>query len=96
MRIRNIRHKGLKRLYQTGNGAGLPAVVVPKLTDMLTFLDAMADEIELHDLQHWKAHLLTGDRAGIWALHVTKNWRLTFAIDGQTIEIIDLDYEDYH
>lgn len=26
----------------------------------------------------------------------TKNWRLTFRIDQSEIEIIDLDYEDYH
>jgi toxin HigB-1 len=44
----------------------------------------------------WKAHQLTGDRKGVWSLFVTKNWRLTFAIDRAGIEIIDLDYEDYH
>jgi len=42
----------------------------------------------------WKAHQLTGDRKGVWSLHVTRNWRLTFRIkDG---EISDVDYEDYH
>ncbi len=44
----------------------------------------------------WKAHLLTGDRKGVWSLFVTKNWRLTFRIEQNDIEIIDLDYEDYH
>jgi proteic killer suppression protein len=39
---------------------------------------------------------MRGDRKGTWALHVTKNWRITFEIDRQEIEIIDLDYEDYH
>ena len=39
---------------------------------------------------------MTSDRAGTWALHVTRNWRITFRIDRQEIEIIDLDYEDYH
>jgi len=29
-------------------------------------------------------------------LSVTRNWRLTFLIDQREIEIIDLDYEDYH
>jgi proteic killer suppression protein len=29
-------------------------------------------------------------------LFVTKNWRLTFRIDKDEVEIIDLDYEDYH
>jgi plasmid maintenance system killer protein len=39
---------------------------------------------------------LTGDRKGTWALHVTKNWRITFQIDREEIEIVDLDTEDYH
>jgi plasmid maintenance system killer protein len=30
------------------------------------------------------------------SLFVTKNWRLTFRIDQTEVEIIDLDYEDYH
>jgi proteic killer suppression protein len=29
-------------------------------------------------------------------LSVTRNWRLTFRIDRDEIEIVDLDYEDYH
>ena len=27
---------------------------------------------------------------------MTKNWRITFRIDRDEIEIVDLDYEDYH
>lgn len=36
------------------------------------------------------------DRKGTWSLFVTKNWRMTFRINQEEIEIIDLDYEDYH
>jgi toxin HigB-1 len=43
----------------------------------------------------WKAHQLTGDRKGVWSLHVTRNWRLTFWIDDEN-EISDLNLEDYH
>ena len=39
---------------------------------------------------------MTGDRKGTCSLFVTKNWRITFQIDQAEIEIIDLDYEDYH
>ena len=78
------------------HAAGLPAVAVPKIRAILAFLRAMAAENELHQASAWKPHLMTGDRAGIWALHVTRNWRITFEIDQQEIEIIDLDYEDYH
>lgn len=44
----------------------------------------------------WKAHQLTGDRKGVWSLFVTKNWRMTFRIDRDEVEVVDLDYEDYH
>jgi proteic killer suppression protein len=63
---------------------------------MISFLQDMEKEIELKAVPGWKAHQLTGDRKGTWGLSVTKNWRLTFRIDRTEIEIIDLDYEDYH
>ena len=36
----------------------------------------------------------TGDRKGVWGLHVTRNWRMTFRIEEG--EIVDLNLEDYH
>lgn len=56
----------------------------------------MEHEDELRTVRTWKAHRLTGDRKGTWSLFVSKNWRLTFGIDQAEIELIDLDYEDYH
>ena len=96
MKIGNVRHKGLKRLMETGSAGGLPAAVSGKIRTILAFLQAMAAEDELRVLPIWKPHMMTGDRAGTWALHVTGNWRITFKIDHTEIEIIDLNYEDYH
>jgi toxin HigB-1 len=96
MKIRNVRHKGLRRFMETGSASGLPAAAAVKIRDMLSFLQDMAMADELRTVPSWKAHQLTGDRKGTWALHVTKNWRMTFQIDQTEIEIIDLDYEDYH
>ncbi len=96
MIIRNVRHKGLKALMERDRAVGLPAAVVPKTRDILAFLQAIEAEDELRGATAWKAHLMTGDRAGTWALHVTRNWRMTFRIDREKIEIIDLNYEDYH
>ena len=76
--------------------SGLQAAVVPKLRRMVSFLQDMQTEDELRSIPSWKAHQLTGDRKGSWSLFVTKNWRLTFRIDNNAIEIINLDYEDYH
>ena len=87
-------HKGLKKLYLEDSSKGLPADAVEKLRAMLTFLQDMKDPEKLRAFPLWKAHQLGGDRKGVWSLHVTRNWRLTFQIkDG---EIWDVDYEDYH
>ena len=96
MRIRNIVHRGLKRLYNEDNQKGVPAATVDKLRKMLAFLQDMEDADELRSIPLWKAHQMTGDRKGTWSLHVTRNWRLTFRIDTGENEICDLDYEDYH
>lgn len=96
MKIRNIIHKGLRRLVDHDDASGVQPVVVLKLRKMISFLQDMEVEDELRVAPSWKAHQLSGDRKGDWSLSVTRNWRLTFRIDGQAIEIIDLDYEDYH
>ncbi len=89
-------HKGLRRFIEDDDAAGLQAAVVAKVRRMVSFLQDMEREDELRTVPSWKAHQLTGDRRGVWSLFVTKNWRLTFRIDRAEIEIIDLDYEDYH
>lgn len=61
---------------------------------MLAYLQDMEDPETLQAFPHWKAHQLTGDRKGVWSLHVTRNWRLTFKVKDS--EIVDVDYEDYH
>jgi toxin HigB-1 len=96
MIIRSVRHKGLRRLLEADDASGLQPQTVDKLRKMLGFLQDMEREGELRAVSLWKAHQLTGERKGVWSLFVTKNWRLTFVIDRTEIEIIDLDYEDYH
>ena len=95
-KIRNVVHKGLRRFIEDDDAAGLQASVLPKLRRMISFLQDMDREDELRSVPSWKAHQLTGQRKGASSLFVTKNWRLTFRIDQTAIEIIDLDYEDYH
>lgn len=96
MNIRNIIHKGLRRLVENDDASGVQPAAVLKLRKMISFLQVMEIEDELRIVPSWKAHQLSGDRRGVWSLSVTRNWRLTFQIDGQEIEIIDLNYEDYH
>ncbi|CAN7396401.1 type II toxin-antitoxin system RelE/ParE family toxin [Phyllobacterium sp. LjRoot231] len=96
MKIRNVIHKGLRRFVENDISAGLQPAVVPKIRKIITFLQDMEREDELYSIPSWKAHQLTGDRKGTWSLFISKNWRLTFSIDRDEIEITDLDYEDYH
>ena len=96
VKIRNIVHRGLKRLYAEDNAKGVPPDTVNKLRKMLAFLDDMQEQEELRALPSWKVHTLTGDRKGTWSLSVTRNWRLTFRIDTAEREICDLTLKDYH
>lgn len=89
-------HYGLRRFIEDDDPSGLPAAATAKLGVMVSFLQDMGQEGELRSVPGWKAHQMTGDRKGTWSLSVTRNWRLTLRIEGAEIEIVDLNYEDYH
>ena len=94
MDIERIAHKGLRRFFETGNAKGLVGDA-NRIRKMLAFIDAAGGFDELAAPPNYGLHELVGDRAGRWAMTVTKNWRLTFIkIDETTIA--DLDLEDYH
>ena len=96
MKIRNIIHKGLSRFIENDNTAAIQSSLAPKLRRILSYLQDMEREEELWTVPSWKAHKLVGERKGVWSLSVTKNWRITFKIDQAAVEIVDLDFEDYH
>ncbi len=83
-------------MVEQHDSSGLQPPVVEKVRKIVAFLQDMEREEELHSVPTWKAHQLTGDRKGNWSLFVSKNWRIPFATDHKEIEMIDLDYEDYH
>lgn len=95
MEIESIRHKALRSFAETGRAKGLPGNLIDRLRNMLAYLNAIATIEELKVPPNYGAHFLTGDRAGVWSLTVTKNWRMTFRVD-ETAAIVDLDLEDYH
>ncbi|AWN49765.1 plasmid maintenance system killer [Methylobacterium terrae] len=96
MHIRNVLHRGLRRFIENDDHSGMPSAIIPKLRRMISFIQDMQNEDELKAVPSWKAHQLSGDRKGVWSLSVTRNWRLTFRIDRDGVEILDLNYEDYH
>jgi toxin HigB-1 len=92
--IESIRHKGLRRFFETGNAKGLVGDV-GRLRKMLAFIDAAASVDELAVPPNFGLHQLVGDRKGFWAMTVTRNWRVTFGVT-ENGALIDIDLEDYH
>ncbi|MFC0683070.1 type II toxin-antitoxin system RelE/ParE family toxin [Novosphingobium clariflavum] len=93
MEIETVSHKNLRKFLETGKAKGL--IEPERITDMIAFIVAAATFNELTVPPNFGFHALTGDRAGTFAMTVTRNWRLTFTkVDEQTIA--DLDLEDYH
>ena len=93
MVIRTIRHKGLRRFYETGSTSGIRLVHAGRLRLQLAALDT-AYTIQDMDNPGFKLHLLKGKLKGRWAIWVSGNWRLTFEFkDG---DVYLFDYEDYH
>ncbi|MEM8809686.1 MAG: type II toxin-antitoxin system RelE/ParE family toxin [Cyanobacteria bacterium P01_G01_bin.38] len=91
--IKTIKHKGLRKFFESGSTAGIQAEHKNKLRQQLTALES-AQEIGDMDLPGYKLHPLKGDRAQTWAISVSGNWRLTFEFsDGN---VYGLNYEDYH
>ncbi len=74
----------------------LQPAFVTKVQRIVSFLKDMEAEEELRTVQSWKAQTLIGDRKGTRSLPFTRNWRMTFRIDREEIEIIDFDCEDHH
>ena len=91
--IRKFKHKGLKKLFETGNTSGIDTQHVTKLRQILALLET-AETIEDMDLPGLNLHELKGQRKGTYAVKVSGNWRVTFILkDG---EVVDTNYEDYH
>lgn len=94
MEIDSIRHKGLRRFFETGNAKGLVGDV-GRLQKMLAFIDAATSFEELAVPPNYGLHELAGDRKGSWSMTVTRNWRLTFTVNTDGA-LVDMDLEDYH
>lgn len=90
---RRIRHKGLKRLYGNGDRSGINPKWVDKIERVLAAL-AVAGSPEEMDFPGFGLHRLKYDRAGTYAVFVTRNGRVTFRWDSHGPYHVDL--EDYH
>jgi toxin HigB-1 len=93
MEIASIRHRALRRFAETGVGKGLPEP--ERLRRMLAYIAMVRSFDEFTAPPNFGFDALTGNRKHVFAMTVTRNWRLTFTkVDDRTIG--DLDLEDYH
>ena len=91
--IKKFKHKGLRRLFESGAVSGIQPQQVTRLRRVLALLET-ADSIEDMDLPGLHLHELKGNRKGTYAVKVSGNWRVTFRVaDG---DVFDVGYEDYH
>ena len=87
--IKKFKHKGLKKLFESGVASGIQPQHATKLRPILALLET-ADTIDDMDLPGLNLHELKGH----YAVKVSGNWRGTFkVVDG---DIINVNYEDYH
>ena len=91
--IESFRHKGLRRLFETGNASGVQASHTKRLRLQLVALDT-AKSIEDMDIPGFRLHPLKGSMKGRWSISVNGNWRITFEFREGNAYV--LDYEDYH
>ncbi len=95
MEIESVRHKALRAFIETGSAKGIDARLAGRIRNMVAFLAAADDPDELTVPPNFGFHRLEADRAGTFAMTLTRNWRLTFRLSGSQ-SIVDLDLEDYH
>ncbi len=95
MEIDHVRNKALRSFLETGKPKGLSPQIVPRLINMIAYIDAVGSLDELKVPPNFGFHVLTGNRAGVCSMTVTRNWRLTFLVS-EGGKIIELDLEDYH
>lgn len=91
--IESFRHKGLRRLFETGNASGVQASHAKRLRLQLVALDT-AKAIKDMDIPGFRLHPLKGSMKGRWSISVNGNWRITFEFREGNAYV--LDYEDYH
>ena len=91
--IESIRHKALRRFYETDDRRGLSFDMVERIRVILAALD-QAKTIEDMARPSFRLHALKGDMKGFWSVTVRANWRIIFRFADECVR--DVDLVDYH
>jgi proteic killer suppression protein len=91
--IKSFLHKGLQKFYEEGSTKGIQFEHAKKLKMRLVALDTALTTEDIR-LPGFNLHQLKGDKADIWSIRVSGNWRVTFRFEDGDVYIVN--YEDYH
>jgi proteic killer suppression protein len=91
--IVRFRHKGLERLFASGETRGVSAQQAKRLRRLLASLSTATSPLNMN-IAGYQLHPLVGEREGEWAVSVSGNWRLVFRFEGENAT--DVDLVDYH
>jgi toxin HigB-1 len=91
--IKSFRHKGLHRLFETGDRRGVAPNLANRLRRQLDVLNRARTIADLN-LPGYRLHQLKGSRSGTWSVTANGNWRITFRFEGE--DAFEVDLEDYH
>jgi len=84
--IKTFKHRGLKRLYERGDGSGIRPDLLETVERILTILDSAASPQAL-DIPRYRL-------AGLLSVTVRANWRIIFRFEGD--DALDVEMIDYH
>jgi toxin HigB-1 len=91
--IESFKSRDLRRYWVKGDASGIRPDWRNKVRIILARLDAARTPAEMN-IVGFGFHPLTGNLAGRYAVSVSRNWRITFAFQGENAQ--DVDMEDYH
>jgi len=91
--ITSFKHKGLKRLFETGDISGINPQHAERLRKILALLET-SETIDDMDLPGVNLHKLKGKRKNTLAVAVSGNWRVTFKLKNG--DVLEVNHEDYH
>ena len=91
--IESFKHKGLKRLFETGYTSGINPQQIERLRKIVALLET-SENIDDMDLPGLNLHKLKERRKNTLAVKVSGNWRVTFKL--KSGDVLEVNYEDYH
>jgi proteic killer suppression protein len=90
VRIKSIRHRGLKRFVEDDDDREIRPDLVRGARRILTAFIAAPDIDGVQGRPGWRVR----DRAGTWSISASGDWRIILAVENG--KICQLKLEDYH